>query len=188
MNSFSDLQSFNNLFNEYHERFIRFALSYVKEKHIAEDFVSEAFIAFWENREQLLSNTKPQAYILTVIKNKCLNHLQHVQVRQRAEKELNDHAEWVLSTRISTLQACDPEFIFSNEIQQIIESTLNKLPKKTRQIFLLNRYQGLSYKDIAEQMDLSIKTIEFHISKALSRLRFSLKDYILFLPLLFCLY
>ncbi len=188
MDSFSDLHSFNNLFNEYHEPFIRFALSYVKEKHIAEDYVMEAFIAFWENREQLLSNTRPQAYILTIIKNKCLNHLQHVLVRQRAEKELSDHAEWVLSTRINALQACDPDFIFSDEIHQIIESTLNKLPEKTRQIFLLNRYQGLSYKDIAEQMDLSVKTIEFHISKALSKLRFSLKDYILFLPLLFYFY
>ncbi len=86
MNSFSNLQNFNNLFNEYNERFIRFAIGYVKEKQIAEDFVSEAFTAFWENRGQLLPNTKPQAYILTAIKNKCLNHLQHIQVRQRAEK------------------------------------------------------------------------------------------------------
>ena len=101
---------------------------------------------------------------------------------------MNDHAEWVLSTRINTLQACDPDFIFSDEIQQIVESTLNKLPQKTRQIFILNRYQGLSYKDIAEQMDLSAKTIEFHISKALSQLRFSLKDFTLFLPLLFYFY
>ena len=188
MNSFSNLQNFNNLFNEYNERFIRFAIGYVKEKQIAEDFVSEAFTAFWENRGQLLPNTKPQAYILTAIKNKCLNHLQHIQVRQRAEKEMNDHAEWVLSTRINTLQACDPDFIFSDEIQQIVESTLNKLPQKTRQIFILNRYQGLSYKDITEQMDLSAKTIEFHISKALSQLRFSLKDFTLFLPLLFYFY
>jgi RNA polymerase sigma-70 factor (ECF subfamily) len=188
MSTLSELKEFNKLFNEYNERFIRFALSYVREKHIAEDFVSEAFTTFWENREQLLSNTKPQAYILTIIKNKCLNHLQHVKVRQRAEKELNDHAEWVLSTRINTLQACDPDFIFSNEIEQIIESTLNRLPEKTRRIFLLNRYQGLSYKDIAEQMGLSVKTIEFHISKALSRLRFSLKDYMLFLPLLLYFY
>ena len=106
-------------------------------------------------------------------------------MRQRAEKEINAHAEWLLSTRINTLQACDPDFIFSDEIQKIVESTLNKLPQKTRQVFILNRYQGLSYKDIANQMDLSTKAIEFHISKALAQLRFSLKDFIHLLLFLF---
>ncbi|OJV39217.1 MAG: RNA polymerase subunit sigma-70 [Bacteroidia bacterium 43-41] len=188
MNSFSPLQNFNNLFNEYYDRFIRFAWGYVKEKEVAEDFVSEAFTIYWENREDLLPDTKAQAYILTIIKNKCLNYLQHIQVRQRAEKEINDHAEWLLSTRINTLQACDPDFIFSDEIQKIVESTLDKLPPRTRQIFILNRYQGLSYQDIANQMDLSIKTIEFHISKALAQLRFSLKDFICLSLFLFYFY
>ena len=66
MNSFTDIQSFNQLFNEYYERFIRFAQGYVKERETAEDFVSEAFTLFWENCENLLSDTKPQAYILTI--------------------------------------------------------------------------------------------------------------------------
>ena len=185
MNSFSAIQNFNNLFNEYYDRFIRFAWGYVKEKQVAEDFVSEAFTTYWENKENLLPDTQPQAYILSIIKNKCINYLQHLQVRQRAEKEINDHAEWLLSTRINTLQACDPDFIFSDEIQKIVESTLSQLPQKTRQIFMLNRYQGLSYKDIANQMDLSTKAIEFHISKALAQLRFSLKDFIHLLLFLF---
>lgn len=188
MNSFSNLQNFNNLFNEYQDRFIRFALGYVKEKQIAEDFVSEAFTAFWENREQLLPNTKPQTYILTIIKNKCLNHLQHIQIRQRVKKEISDHAEWLLSTSINTLEACDPDFLFSSEIQQIIDTTLNKLPEKTRQVFELSRDQGLSYKDIAEEMELSIKTIEFHISKALGQLRLSLKDFLIISPFLLYFY
>ena len=184
MNLSSPIHDFNNVFNEYYDCFILFALGYVKETQIAEDFVSEAFTAFWENRDQLLPNTNPQAYILTIIKNKCLNHLQHVQIRQRAEKELNKHAEWLLSVSINTLEACDPDFIFSDEIKQIVNSALDKLPKKTRQIFILNRYQGLTYKEIAEKMNLSVKTIEFHISKALCRLRFSLKDFLALSPFL----
>ena len=85
---------------------------------------------------------------------------------------------------INTLEACDPDFIFSDEIKQIVNSALDKLPKKTRQIFILNRYQGLTYKEIAEKMNLSVKTIEFHISKALCRLRFSLKDFLALSPFL----
>ena len=177
MNSFTDIQSFNQLFNEYYERFIRFAQGYVKERETAEDFVSEAFTLFWEYRENLLSDTKPQAYILTIVKNKCLNHLQHVQVWQRTENILCEHESWRLSLSINTLQACDPAFLFSEEIKQIIDQTLRKLPKKTRQIFILNRFEGLSYHEIAEKMNLSCKTIEYHVSKALKSLRLSLKDF-----------
>lgn len=185
MNSFTDIQSFNQLFNEYYERFIRFAQGYVKERETAEDFVLEAFTVFWENRENLQSDTKPQAYILTIIKNKCLNHLQHIQVRQHAEKILSEHESWRLSLSINTLQACDPEFLFSGEIERIIAETLQSLPKKTRQIFVLNRFEGLPYHEIAKKMNLSNKTIEYHISRALRELRISLKYLYLLAPLLF---
>lgn len=185
MNSFSDIQSFNQLFNEYYERFIRFAQGYVRERETAEDFVSEAFTLFWENRENLLPDTKPQAYILTIVKNKCLNHLQHIQVRQHTENVLSEHESWRFSQSINTLQACDPEFLFSEEMERIIHETLQNLPKKTRQIFVLNRFEGLSYHEIATKMNLSGKTIEYHISKALSELRVRLKFLYTLTPFLF---
>lgn len=178
MDTFSDIKNFNTLFNEYNQRFIRFATGYVKEVEIAEDIVVEAFTAYWENRDSLSPQTVPQAYILTIIRNKCINHLQNQKVKLRVKEELREHAEWLLQTKISTLEACDPDFLFSDEIQQIIHDTLKKLPKKTRQIFVLNRFNGLSYKEIAEKMNLSNKSIEFHISKALSQFRLALKDFI----------
>lgn len=178
MESFSDIQSFNLLFNEYHERFIRFAMGYVRDRQTAEDFVSEAFAAFWENNRRLSSNTKPPAYIMTIVKNKCLNYLQHQQIQQRVAEELRDHSEWVFQAKISTLEACDPDFLFSDEIQQIIDSTLSQLSEKTRQIFQMSRLEGLPYNVIAVKMNLSQKSIEYHISKALDLLRESLKDFL----------
>ena len=180
MSQFSDIQHFNSLFNEYYRRFIHFAMGYLRELETAEDFVSEAFTAYWENRENLLPDTNPQAYILAIIKNKCLNHLQHQQVHFRVTAELKEHAEWLQQTKISTLEACDPDFLFSMELQQIIDETLNKLPQKTQMIFFLSRNQGLTYKQIAEKTHLNQKTIEFHISKALQQLRLSLSDFITF--------
>lgn len=179
-----DIENFNKLFSEYYPRFVRFASGYVKELATAEDFVVESFSAYWQNRTNLSDNSKPQAYILTSIKNKCLNHLQHIQVRQRAEKEINEHTQWLLNTRISTLQACDPNILFSKEIQQIVDDTLARLPEKTRQIFALSRGQGYSYKQIAEEMGLSVKAVEFHVSKALEQLRIALKDFIYLMPFL----
>lgn len=177
MNSSKDIQSFNALFNEYYQRFIRFAVGYLKDEQIAEDFVSDAFTVYWENKDDLLPETNPPAYIITIIKNKCLNHIKHIQIQQRVTEELKEHFEWVLQTKISTLEACDPDFIFSKELQEIIDTTLEKLPEKTHQIFLLSRDKGLTYKEIAEKTNLSNKAIEFHISKALKHLRLSLKDF-----------
>lgn len=178
MKSTFDIHHFNQLFNEYYAQFVRFANGYVRDEALAEDFVSEAFTVFWEKREELLSNSNSPAYILTIIKNKCLNHLHHIQIRQRIETELNEHNKWALSTSISTLEACNPDFLFSDEVQQIINKTLEKLPSKTRRIFVLSRYQGFTYKEIAEKMNLSNKSIEFHISKALAKFRLTLKDFI----------
>ncbi|MDD4698325.1 MAG: RNA polymerase sigma-70 factor [Fermentimonas sp.] len=178
MNSSKDIQNFNALFNEYYRRFIRFAIGYLKDEQVAEDFVSEAFTVYWENKDDLLPETNPPAYILTIIKNKCLNHIKHIRIQQRVTDELKDHNEWVLQTKISTLEACDPDFIFSKELQEIIDNTLEKLPEKTQQIFSLSRDKGLTYKDIAAKTDLSQKAVEFHISKALHQLRVSLKDFI----------
>jgi RNA polymerase sigma-70 factor (ECF subfamily) len=171
------MQAFNQLFNDYYLRFVRFAQGYVKDRSVAEDFASEAFTCYWENRKELLADTNPPAYILTIIKNKCLNHLYHQRIRQRVENELSDHAGWLLDTQINTLEACDPDFIFAQEIQKIVSRTLESLPQKTRQIFILSRYECFSYKQIAEKMNLSQKAIEFHISKALRLLRISLKDF-----------
>lgn len=177
MNSQADIKDFNALFNEYYKRFIHFAIGYVKDEQIAEDFTSEAFTAYWEKRSELSTDTNPPAYILTIIKNKCLNHLNHLQIQHRVTNEMREHSEWVLNTKISTLTACDPIFLFSDEIQHIIDETLNKLPKKTKQIFLLSRIDGLTYKEIAAKTNLSQKSIEFHISKALQLLRYSLRDF-----------
>ena len=178
MISSKDIQNFNALFNEYYRRFIRFAIGYLKDEQVAEDFVSEAFTVYWENKDDLLPETNPPAYILTIIKNKCLNHIKHIQIQQRVTDELRDHSEWVLQTKISTLEACDPDFIFSKELQEIIDNTLEKLPEKTQQIFSLSRDNGLTYKEIAAKTDLSQKAVEFHISKALHHLRVSLMDFI----------
>lgn len=187
MNSSNDIQVFNSLFNEYYRSFVCFALGYLKEKQTAEDIVSEAFTIYWEKKSTLNIETNPPAYILTIIKNRCLNHLKHSQIRQKVSDELRDHSERLLQTKISTLEACDPDFLFSEELRKIIDNTLEKLPLKTRQIFSFSRDQGLSYKEIAIKTKLSQKAVEFHISKALQMLRISLRGYIALLILLYFL-
>lgn len=171
-----DLATFNRLFAEYQRRFIGFATSYVADMAVAEDIVMDSFIAAWERRESLSAAEFPP-YTLTIVKNKCLNHLRSQEVRSRAAGEIYSHGMRVLQTRVATLEACDPQELFSEETQRLVKEALDTLPAQTREIFIRSRFQGQSYKEIALEMDITVKSVEFEVSKALKLLRVALKDY-----------
>ena len=170
---------FSRFFQENQERFLSFAYSYTRNKPAAEDILMEAMISLWENREKWEKDSNLHALLLTIIKNKSLNYLEHEQVRMRAEEAINTHKQRELDLRIATLEACEPESIFDTEIQRIVYKTLEQLPEQSRHIFILSRYHNAPNKKIAEQLGISIKSVEFHITKALKLLRLELKDYLI---------
>lgn len=175
-----DLAAFDRLFGEYRPRFIRFAASYVTDAAVAEDIVMESFMAAWERRA-LLSERSLPPYVLVIVRNKCLNHLRARQVRLRAEEHLHSHGARMLELRISTLEACEPAQLFSDEARRLVNETLDRLPDRTREVFVRSRFRGENYKEIAAALGTTVKSVEFEISKAMRSLRVSLKDY---LPLL----
>lgn len=172
-----NIGAFNRLFGEFQQRFIRFAKSYIANQAAAEDIVMESFVAAWEKREKLTAETFPP-YTLTIVRNKCLNYLRAQGVRMRAAADLHSHGLRMLNLRISTLEACDPEELFSEEAQRIVHQTLATLPERTREIFIRSRYQGENYKEIAEALRTTPKSVEFEVSKAMKLLRVALKDYL----------
>lgn len=177
MNDVCDLQSFTQFFNDYRGRFTHFAYSYVGDKMVAEDIVLESLMSYWESRSTIHANSNISGYVLTIVKNKCLNYLNHQRIRQNAEDYLLQTEEWELDLHINSLEAFEPSLIFSKEIQQIVKETLEQLPEQTRIIFIKSRFENLSHKQIAEEMGVSTKSVEFHITKALKSLRITLKDY-----------
>ncbi|MDR1500322.1 MAG: RNA polymerase sigma-70 factor [Tannerellaceae bacterium] len=174
----ADLETFNRLFIEYRERFVRFAYTYIMDQTVAEDFTTEAFLYYWENRDSLAPGSNIPAYILTTIKHKCLNYLTHARVRDTAAEDIHDHVEWNLNMRIATLEACDPDGLFRTDAQLIVDKTLGSLSGRTRHVFVLSRYHNKSHKEIASILQISPKAVESHICKALKALRLSLEDYI----------
>ena len=170
-------QSFSKLFVEHQSRFVCFANSYVRDWATAEDITSDAIIYYWENRDRLPDDTNVPAYILTTIKHKCLNHLQHIRVKEGAFAEILTNAQWDLDTRMATLAALEPTELYTKEIYELVNQALLKLPEKTQLIFRKSRFDQLSHKEIAENMDVSVKTVEAHITNALKLLRIELGDY-----------
>ncbi|MCI7070460.1 MAG: RNA polymerase sigma-70 factor [Bacteroides pyogenes] len=177
----TDIISFNRLFTEKHARFVRFASTYVDDRMAAEDIVMEAMMYYWENRCRLDIGTNSSAYIFTAIKNKCLNYLRDKQYRRQVSDQLMEHASWKLSLQLATLEACDPEELFSDEIERLVNEALGRLPETTRRIFIMSRFEEKSHREIAAEMNMSVKGVEYHISKATSVLKHALKD---FLPIL----
>jgi RNA polymerase sigma-70 factor (ECF subfamily) len=133
---------------------------------------------YWDNKNRLESGSNIEAYILAIIKNKCLNHLKQIERRNTIITNMHNHMQSELNLRINTLEACEPCEIFSEEIQQIVKATLAKLPQRTLDIFVQSRYKEKSHKEIAEMYGITVRGVEFHISKALSILRLNLKDYL----------
>lgn len=174
----------SKLFEKHREPFILFANSYVKDLTIAEDLYMEAFMVYWEKRHELPEETNIMAYILTSIKNKALNYLRNQEARISIQERIHEHSLRELKFRITTLEACEPEQLFAAEIKQLINKTLQELPPKTREIFLKSRHESKTNKEIAAELGVSIKTVEFHMSKALKHFRSNLKDYLPLLALL----
>ncbi|SCD21284.1 RNA polymerase sigma-70 factor [Proteiniphilum saccharofermentans] len=175
---------FAELYSAYYKKSFLFTKSYVHDKYVAEDIASEALMKLYEKLQKEEIESIP-AYLLTLLKNQSLDYLRKKAVRDKAHADYSTADYEELNYRISTLQECDPSLIFSKEIQSIIDATLAQLSPQTRKIFILSRYENYSNKEIAAELNISVKSVEYHITKALNLFRENLKDY---LPLFYFLF
>lgn len=157
-------------------KMLRFAKSYLTENpHLAEDIVEDAFAYLWENRNKVDLEDNALGYIFKIVRSRCLNKLRNM---NRSALRTNNDDIWNRDMRIASLQSDHLDKIFADEAQAIVNKTIMKLPEKTRRIFCLKKYEGKKYSEIATIMGISSKGVEFHMSKALKRLRKELDDYL----------
>lgn len=176
--------TFNSFYQQHYRKCFLFAKSYVHDDWVAEDVASEGLIKLWEMMK-LKEIEYPLALLFSILKNKSLDYLKHETTRQEILSTLTQDGQRELTIRISTLEACDPDQMFSIEIQEIIDATLNALPEQTKKIFMMSRFENLSRQEIADALGMTKKGVEYHIAQALKSLRLSLKDYLPFFYFLF---
>lgn len=162
----------------------RFAMLYIHNAHMVQDIVSESYVYLWEHRDTIDFGGNLEAYLFNVVKHRCLDHLTHELVRRNAEERMLDDARWELEMNIATLRAFDPMWLYDKDVRACIRQALDNLPGKTRRIFLMSRIEHRTYREIAEIEGLSVKSVEFHVSKALKTLRNDLGEYYIILLLL----
>lgn len=172
---------FGRIFALYRPRFEVIARRYVRNAAVAEDIVSDSFMAFWESREKLpatLTESNCPAYILTIVRNRCLDWLRAQSRHQKIEQEVYRLQQRVLAADIRSLQAFDPREIFSEEVAEIVRESLDALPALTREVFIARRFGDSSYREIAARCGISERRVEFELEKAVKHLRVALKDYL----------
>jgi len=159
---------FENLFKTHFQHLCNFAQNYVSDFETSKEIVQDVFIKLWENKTQIDLKKSIKSYLFTSVKNRCLNYI-------RDNKKFRSN---VLDVDIADYDISFEETEENTEIEKKVKETLEKLPEKCRQIFELSRFENLKYKEIAAKLNLSQKTVEAQMSKALKIFRENFKDYI----------
>ncbi|MBC6425034.1 MAG: RNA polymerase sigma-70 factor [Ekhidna sp.] len=163
----NDMSAYEVIFKKYFKELYRFAFSFVRDGKVAEEMAQEVFLYLWEKRLQIEIQTTLKTYLYSAVKNKCLNYIKLELPRQQS---ISDISEVMLS--VSEENKDEGE---SEQLKKYVKSAIDSLPKKCRQIFILSRNAGMTYEEIAEELNLSKKTVENQMGIALKKLRESLK-------------
>jgi len=162
-----DLASYEIIFKRFYKELHRFAFSYVRDPSIAEEMAQEVFLYMWEKRNKIEIQTTLKTYLYSAVKNKCLNY---IKLELPKQQSMADISEVMLS--VSSKMKDEGE---NEQLRKYIQSAIDALPKKCRKIFILSRNAGMTYDEIAEELDLSKKTVENQMGIALKKLRESLE-------------
>ena len=167
---------FAQLFERYYIRLSHYAHQFINDFDVCRDLIQDLFMKLWELKIQDISEEELEGYIYKSVRNACFDHLRHKKIRQNSRMYILEKLLKQEEIHISELE--------TQELANKIENTINQLPEQTALIFRMSRFDDMTYAEIAEELNLSVKSVEFHISKALKVLKLELKGY---LPLIVCL-
>ncbi len=165
-NDVSTEKAFRVLFDTHYASLCRFAAGYVNDYSAAEEIVQQVFINIWDHRQNIEQEKSIKSYLFTSVKNRCLNHIRDTKKFRSYYLDVEAEME---------IPVYDNDKISESDLEKQIAEALDKLPEKCREVFELCRFEELSYKRTAEKLDISVKTVEAQMSKALKILRVELK-------------
>lgn len=169
--------AFEALFRTHYSKLCSYANTFLKDPDASEEIVQEVMFRIWVNRDSLLVTTSIQSYLFRAVRNSCMNLLKHVDVRE-------DYKVWNETMGPGSENSQEDHLIVS-ELEQKIREAIDKLPIERRKVFIMSRYDSLTYAEIAKKLDISVKTVENQMGKALKTLREELADYLPWLVLFF---
>ena len=159
-----DHDSYEALFDLYYAKFVNFADAILRDRPVAKDIVQEAFIKIWVNRDRLDESQSLENFIYVIVKRLILNYIRD-----------NKPAESLDTVKAHTVQndtlGGQDLVVIADETRHRIQDIISKMPPQRRRVFLMSRNQGMSNKEIAQELQISVKTVERHMTLALAELR-----------------
>jgi RNA polymerase sigma-70 factor, ECF subfamily len=166
-----DEQAFELLFRRYYTHLCMFASKYVNDPDLAKEIVQEVFCNIWEDREDINPDLSLKSYIYKITKNLCINKLHRRKVESR-------YSELIKNVYLGFPEVSSThESLCAKELEEKYTYAVSKLPRECRKVFELSRIEGLKYREIAETLNISIKTVEGQMAKAFRILRIELIDF-----------
>ncbi len=158
--------AYRQLFDQYYQKLVVFANKYLEDLESARDIVQEFYLYLYESRHSISIQTSLKSYLYSAVKNRCLNQVKHEQVKEKHRNMSRSEAN-----------VPDPdleEIMDAVELEARVYEIVSKLPEKCRQIYIMSRVDGKRNREIADELNLSLRTVETQISKALKSLKNSL--------------
>jgi RNA polymerase sigma-70 factor (ECF subfamily) len=163
------MDEFEKLFKNYYSDLCNFALKYTKNAEDAEETVQDVFYNLWEKRKKIQITGSIKSYLFTSVRNKCIQDLNHLKVIRKYEQTIDKDSK--------TVHYNPSDELIYNESMMIFNEALQTMPEKCRTVFKMSRYEGMKYIEIAEELSVSVKTVEAYISKALKHFRNYFPEY-----------
>ena len=169
---------FSRVYSIYFPKLVRIAREFVLSTEDAENIIQDIFIYLWEHQEILGSLSNLNAFLFVLVKNRCIDFIRQKKLVERKREEFEMVMDKELQLKMYALQQFDENALSADDIEVILNNAINSLPEKCREVFILSRMEGLKYREIAERLNISTKTVENQIITALKKLRVELKDYL----------
>lgn len=171
-----DELAFEKLYKLYFPRLYTFSLKIINDSSLAKDVVQNVFIKIWETRTSF-SFENPEAFVYQMVRNASLNYIRHLKVVDNLKSRVKDQ---YLGEELYYIDMVgdEPYILIEKELQEKIFDVMNSLPDKCLAVFRMSRIEGLKNREIADQLEISIKSVEKHISKAMQIYRDNFADYL----------
>lgn len=173
----TDKLSFEEVYINYSSKLIRFSQTYVIFREDAENIVHDVFTDLWKHWETISTLDNPFSYLFVSVKNKSLDFLRKKTLKREAKEQLSEEELDMLQLNYDALDSFDKHFNSLDEIYQVLEKAIESLPDKCREIFIKSKIDGLKQKDIAQELGISLNTVEAQMGLAYKKLREELKEY-----------
>ncbi|GHT37566.1 RNA polymerase sigma-70 factor [Bacteroidia bacterium] len=170
-------EAFSLLFKAYYKDLVLFGGNFLPDRDACEDIVQSIFLKLWDDRETFFITASLKSYLLKSVRNACLDEIRHLHIKQEYENNFSQYGYFPAND--DDIE----EYLLYSDLQTHLQKALAEVPEPSRKAFLLSRNEGLKYREIAEKLQVSERTVEVRISKVLELLRKHLKEFLAMLLL-----